>query len=156
MITPTGECTQGYFCESGANKSTPIDGSTGNICPLGKYCPQGSALGTDCPPGRYGNTTGLAAETDCPLCDAGYYCPMPALTAPYQQCEAGHYCQIGAQYANPFNQTWGYLCPKGHYCPKGTPTPISCGRGTYQPDEGQSHIIYADHNGQGECQHTSI
>ena len=97
-----------------------------------------SFAGTDCPPGGYGNTTGLGAETDCPLCDPGYYCPMPELTMPYAECTQGYYCAGGAIITNPINETWGYLCPEGHYCPAGIPTPTPCDRGTYQPDTGKS------------------
>ena len=94
--------------------------------------------GTPCPPGRYGNTTGLGADTDCPLCDAGWYCPTTGLTEPYQRCTAGHYCHSGATFSNPINETWGWLCPEGYYCPEGTPAPEACPPGTYQPLTGKA------------------
>lgn len=92
--------------------------------------------GEDCAIGTYGNQSGLMAQADCTPCDAGYHCPMPGLTTPYQECQAGHYCQLGAEFSNPYNETWGYLCTEGHYCPQGTPTLVDCPTGTYQPLEG--------------------
>ncbi|KAI0235934.1 hypothetical protein LSAT2_013520, partial [Lamellibrachia satsuma] len=132
--SPTGPCLAGFFCTSRANESSPTDSVTGNICPQGKYCPEGSSEGVDCPIGYYGNRTGLTAAVDCTPCDPGYYCPMPGLTAPFGQCEPGHYCKQGANYSTPTDETWGYWCPIGHYCPRGIPTPVPCDMGTYQPD----------------------
>lgn len=39
--------------------SAPSDGVTGDICPLGYYCPMGSASPLLCPDGTYSNTTGI-------------------------------------------------------------------------------------------------
>lgn len=44
--SPTGPCLAGFFCTSRANESSPTDSVTGNICPQGKYCPEGSSEGT--------------------------------------------------------------------------------------------------------------
>ena len=71
LTQPTGQCTAGYYCTSGANTSTPTDGTTGNICPQGHYCPMGSISQTQCADGTYMNTTGAAA---CLNCLAGFYC----------------------------------------------------------------------------------
>lgn len=38
--------------------ATPSDGETGNICPVGHYCPLGSSYPVVCPDGTYSNTTG--------------------------------------------------------------------------------------------------
>ena len=93
--------------------------------------------GIPCPPGTYGNTTGLASVSDCTMCDSGWYCPMPGLTQPWDLCDPGHYCELGADRSNPFNETTGYLCPTGHHCPEGTNVPMPCDRGYYQPLTGQ-------------------
>ena len=92
--------------------------------------------GEECPIGRYGNQTGLKTATECPLCDPGWYCPSTGLTEPHEECTAGHYCELGATSANPTNETYGYYCPVGHYCPQGTPTPQQCPPGTYNPYTG--------------------
>lgn len=36
----------------------PSDGETGNICPVGHYCPSGSSYPVVCPDGTHSNTTG--------------------------------------------------------------------------------------------------
>ena len=46
MTEPTGECSPGYECEGRANTSTPTDGVTGQICPQGLFCEQGTHHGT--------------------------------------------------------------------------------------------------------------
>ena len=97
--------------------------------------------GVPCPAGRYGNTTGLAAPEDCTLCDAGHYCSQPGLIHPDGLCAAGHYCVLGATGSSPINETWGYLCPEGRYCPQGTPSPVKCDRGTYQPELGEYFLL---------------
>ena len=60
--------------------------------------------------------------------------------------QAGHYCYSGAVHATPLNETWGWLCPVGHYCPRGTPSPQPCPAGTYMPLEGRfklsTHVSY--------------
>ena len=47
---------------------------TGNICPLGSYCPENSGAPRECPAGTYMNTTGNEAESTCLECDPGTYC----------------------------------------------------------------------------------
>ena len=49
----------------------PTDGITGDICPRGGFCPEGSSIQANCPPGTYGNSTGNRAEEDCIQCDPG-------------------------------------------------------------------------------------
>lgn len=48
----------GYYCSGGAVSAMPSDGETGNICPVGHYCPLGSSYPVVCPDGTYSNTTG--------------------------------------------------------------------------------------------------
>ena len=40
-------CTAGYHCISGASTPAPRDGTTGQICDAGKYCPQGTSAMLD-------------------------------------------------------------------------------------------------------------
>ena len=49
LTEPTGRCSSGYYCVSRANTSQPTDGVTGDICPKGRYCPQGISIGIPCP-----------------------------------------------------------------------------------------------------------
>lgn len=37
----------------------PSGGVTGDICPVGHYCPMGSASPVLCPDGTYSNSTGI-------------------------------------------------------------------------------------------------
>lgn len=101
------------------------------LSPLGSYCPQGT----------FGNTTGLRSANECIACEPGYYCPTQGHIKPYDQCNAGYYCSGGSIEANPVAKTYGYVCPVGHYCPKGTPILVPCPKGTYQPGTGRAEMF---------------
>ncbi len=58
LTTPSGLCAPGYVCLGGADTPTPMDGVTGNICPPGTFCPEGSNYTSLCPPGTYSPTPG--------------------------------------------------------------------------------------------------
>lgn len=47
LTAPEGDCATGHWCMFGANTSTPTDGTTGDVCPQGSYCPVGSTRGRD-------------------------------------------------------------------------------------------------------------
>lgn len=49
----------GYYCSGGTGSPMPTDGVTGDICPVGYFCPMGSAYPLLCPDGTYSNTTGV-------------------------------------------------------------------------------------------------
>ncbi|KAF6036714.1 hypothetical protein EB796_004986 [Bugula neritina] len=57
LFSPSGNCTPGYYCSLSADTSTPTDGITGDQCPLGHFCPLGSASPIPCDQGYYLNTT---------------------------------------------------------------------------------------------------
>lgn len=84
--------------------------SNGGRCQPGFFCPVGSFEMTQCTPGKYCKTVGLAAPTGD--CNEGYYCPLGS---------------------TEFSQE---RCPVGHYCPIGSPEPTACRNGTYGPVEG--------------------
>ncbi|XP_052778533.1 multiple epidermal growth factor-like domains protein 6 [Mya arenaria] len=50
-----------YYC--------PVE--TEVICPIGKYCPTGTAVPQDCPAGYY---TGSDRKKECQICPEGFYC----------------------------------------------------------------------------------
>ena len=58
LSAPEGDCNGGYYCILGADRPSPTDGVTGDICPTGAYCPPGSNDTTLCPPGTYNPTQG--------------------------------------------------------------------------------------------------
>lgn len=66
------------------------DGVTGDVCPIGHYCPEESPDPTPCPDATYMNDTGASLCIDCP---------------PGSQCTRG-------DIAEP--------CPQGFYCPGST------------------------------------
>ena len=82
------------------------DPAVGGPCPVGKYCPSGTAYPLGCPSGSYNNLTGQANCTSCP---SGYYCPDNTTAYSDFPCPFGMYCPDGTEY---FNQ---YPCPKGYY-----------------------------------------
>lgn len=86
---PSGPCEAGFYCTSAAHNATPTDGVTGDICPPGSYCIQGSITGTGCPKGTFSNSTGLKADTECTACTGGFYCINTGLTDVSGTCWAG-------------------------------------------------------------------
>lgn len=40
----------------------------------------------------------------------------------------------------PLNQPYGTECPNGSYCPTGTPAPVQCLKGTYQPSKRKTRV----------------
>ncbi|KAG7471369.1 hypothetical protein MATL_G00123830 [Megalops atlanticus] len=111
LTQPAGLCAAGFYCLGGATSSMPLDGMTGERCPVGYHCPPGSAAPLSCPDGTYSNTTGAAECLDCP---------------------PGRYC---------LEDEGVGLCPEGHFCPGGTGVDVlPCPPGTYSPQPGQSHL----------------
>ena len=60
--------------QGSATTATPTDGTTGNICPKGSYCPAGSVNFTKCPPGTFSNTQQNTNISSCLDCTQGKYC----------------------------------------------------------------------------------
>jgi hypothetical protein len=68
-IKDCGLCPAGYYCSS-AGTSVPV------ICPIGKFCPEGASIASDCPLGTYNPYEGIKESRECTLCDGGSYCPL--------------------------------------------------------------------------------
>eukprot|EP01135_Chromosphaera_perkinsii_P005913 Nk52_evm8s371 gene=Nk52_evmTU8s371 len=130
LSSPTGKCSSGYFCISKATSITPTDGITGNICPAGHYCPEGSGSALPCPASKYSSATGNIKSGDCLLCTPGSYCETTGLAKPTGQCTAGYYCPAGQNVPNPP----AFVCQAGHMCPTGSASQVRCPSGTYQKD----------------------
>jgi hypothetical protein len=93
-------CNEGTFCAQASYLS-----SGSGLCYVGHYCPPGSSLPTETPPGTFASDTGTVAPT---LCFPGTYTPLNATT----QCR---------------------VCPAGHTCPTyGAYVPTICGTGEYR------------------------
>lgn len=78
------------------------DGTTGDVCPIGHYCPTGSSTPQPCSSSTYMNHTGAAA---CYTCPQGYFCTSGSTADP---CPQGYYCPIGTG-------TDKKPCPVGKY-----------------------------------------
>ena len=142
LSEPSGYCDAGYFCTMGANTSTPIDGVSGDICPKGYYCIEGSPVnGSPCPIGTFNNQTRLSIVTDCQDCTPGHYCPTAGLSEPFGTCAAGHFCLSGSQTSHPVELSVGSVCPAGHYCSVGTAMPEKCPPGTFLPNTGAVSLL---------------
>ena len=64
-------CLAGYYCTGSASTHSPTDGMTGDICPMGYFCPRGSVIGLPCPIGYYLNATGSSVMSSCIICNKG-------------------------------------------------------------------------------------
>ena len=117
-------CDPGYFCKTRASSAT----DSTLLCPKGHYCPNsnGIVIPVLCPLGKFTINEGGKAESDCDICQAGYYC-IEGLTVPYE-CPKGYYCiaeqKIGTEcpIGTYLNHTRGEKledcksCTPGHYC----------------------------------------
>ena len=93
---------------------------TGGQCRAGTYCPMGSGAPLACLPGHYCGTDGLANVSG--------------------PCLAGYYCNVSATVSNPTGETFGDICPQGHYCPEASGYPQPCPEGTFSARYGNHNI----------------
>ena len=107
----SGPCTAGYWCASAATTATPTDGTTGDECGIGEFCPEGSSGPTPC--------------------TAGSFCASPRLGAVTGPCKQGFYCPTGSTTDQPIT-----TCPAGSYCQAGAATPTQCPPGTFSVSPG--------------------
>lgn len=114
---PSGNCTAGYFCDYNATTPTSME------CPVGHYCPQGTPIMIECPPGTFNGNPKMSERKHCANCTAGFYCPYAGMSEATFRCVQGYYCPDGSSVNNTEE------CPKGHYCPTGSPRPIPCAAG---------------------------
>ncbi|XP_041098352.1 SCO-spondin [Polyodon spathula] len=135
LTEPTGSCEAGFYCRERARSATPADGHTGGLCPIGSYCPAGSAFPLPCPPGTFSNATGLSRPGLCVDCTPGYHCSGSNVSAPAGLCSPGYYCTGGASSPNQ------HETQEGHYTLPGAFTPEPCALGTFQPARGQSSCL---------------
>eukprot|EP00767_Chilomastix_cuspidata_P000870 gnl/Chilomastix_cuspidata/1248.p1 GENE.gnl/Chilomastix_cuspidata/1248~~gnl/Chilomastix_cuspidata/1248.p1 ORF type:complete len:6697 (-),score=752.02 gnl/Chilomastix_cuspidata/1248:22-17397(-) len=136
------ECLQGYYCTIGCANKRCTEGHqlVGAVCPLGNYCPTGSADPIKCPAGTYRPNIGGTSISSCYDCPAGKYC-LEGVSEYDDDCAAGYYCSGGSSTSTPTDAVMGNICPSGHYCEKGSTEPTACPKGYYQDAEGQSSCI---------------
>ncbi|CDW74865.1 cast multi-domain protein [Stylonychia lemnae] len=132
LVEPTGLCSQGYYCTLGASSRTPLDGMTGDRCPRGKYCPEGSFVPIACPIGTYNDQFTQTSDAACKACPVGYQCTVLGAETYDSICPIGFYCP-GDNQVIP--------CPIGYYCPAKSDDPLKCPSGYYQPNPQQSSCL---------------
>lgn len=121
------------------------------IAPKGLYAIKGELF--QCPPGTFGNVSGLHSEDCSGLCHGGYYCPAGSKSGDEIGCGRYQYCPEGSAFPvfvrEGFYTTIAYNesdyelqtvkpliyqveeleCPKGHFCYKSVR--YQCFAGTY-------------------------
>ncbi|XP_076147240.1 uncharacterized protein LOC143131472 [Alosa pseudoharengus] len=137
---PQGMCEQGFFCQGGASRPAPqpsAETPQNGPCPAGHYCPRGTLSPVPCPTGSVRNLTGGVSVESCFFCPGGYYCDGEGLDSPSGACDAGFYCPSDSAPTTPHT----FICTKGHFCPRGSPMPLPCPTGQYQPNIGSDSCI---------------
>eukprot|EP00943_MAST-04B_sp_MAST-4B-sp1_P006184 g6184.t1 len=83
-----------------------------NACNKGCYCPQGSSkpCSRACPPGKYGDETGLKRFKDCKVCDPGFICTGKDNKTP---CQPGKFGNV--RNASSAKIGCSGMCPLGKY-----------------------------------------
>ncbi|XP_028816958.1 zonadhesin [Denticeps clupeoides] len=110
LIEPSGPCSAGHFCTSGAVEPNPVSQPFGDICPPGHYCKQQSASPIPCPSGSFLQNKGAQSHTECTHCPPGMYCLTPGSSLPSGFCSPGYYCVEGADTARPINSAFLVYC----------------------------------------------
>eukprot|EP01038_Epipyxis_sp_PR26KG_P006767 gene6767-9268_t len=113
------EVADGYYT-IGGDEDTRTDQK---LCDLGYYCTRG--VRRVCPPGVYGNTTGLTSINCSGLCPVSYYCPEGSTNGTTYKCPAGRY----GSSKGLFDSSCSGECMEGYYCPEGSNSPnmYQCG-----------------------------
>ncbi len=170
LSQPDVSCSAGYFCLGGAASSTPLDGITGNVCPMGHYCPINSMSPVPCPAGSFSPNTGNRNMSDCQNLPVGLFstssavvsisncssaiCGNTSLTSCQPNvngfcslsavsagsCDEGFVCSGGSNTPRP-TTSGGYICPKGALCLRGALSPTSCPSGLYNPSFAQTSCL---------------
>jgi hypothetical protein len=150
LTAPSGECDEGHYCLGGAVVPAPTEGFdngfscvlnstnvsggapvTGDLCPPGFYCPQGSSSPQPCPAGTFSPNYGNGNISQCVPCSPGFVCGGTGTVTPSVLCSAGYYCPGGQ------SATSEHVCPSGSYCVAGVAHPTACSAGEYQSAIGQ-------------------
>ncbi len=136
----------GYYSIGGFGPNTRTNQV---IAQKGHYAFKGELF--QCPPGTFGDVSGLHSEDCSGLCHGGYYCPAGSISGDEIGCGRYQYCPEGS--ASPLVVREGFYttiaynesdyelqsvkplkveeleCPKGHFCYKSVR--YQCSAGTY-------------------------
>lgn len=78
---------------------------------------------------------------------------------PFAECDAGYVCSLGADTATPSDNTTGYECLPGYYCPTGSNQGVKCPLGTFSNNYGLENVTecvmctggkYCEEEGRGD------
>ena len=121
-------CPAGRQCNNAATSSD-------ELCPVTKYCPEGTGYAIICPAGTYNRDyQELKDEAECTQCPAGQFCVDGTIS---DQCAPGFWCKGGSSTPTPVTTSdTGAECPAGKYCIKGTTDPVLCSEGKFRKDPG--------------------
>ena len=146
--TAPRSCAKGHYCPG---PDQAVLNAAGELTPsaLAAAAASGASNRRPCPAGTYGPTAWRMSSSDCLPCLPGYYCGGPrdgkGRSTVDGSCAAGYACIGGASSATPgavatagdaTTPAASGRCPPGRYCPAGTPYPVPCPSGTYQPTAG--------------------
>lgn len=67
LVAVSGPCRAGFHCTQAAAVPNPTDGITGDLCPPGHFCPEGSPRPIPCPPGELWMGVEAPAVAGCAL-----------------------------------------------------------------------------------------
>ena len=128
------KCAPGYHCIGGAAYPNQADGTYGELCPLGYYCPEG--LKIPCDAGYYGTSEGLEDQfgsNGCSLCPKGFDCSENSNSVVTDLLD--HKCEAGYTCPNEGTGTGGNTkiecLSEGKYCPSGMFVEQDCPAGSW-------------------------
>ena len=148
---PRFACNKASFDALCASKYCDANGLCNAVppCPAGHYLDYSYQSANDpafncvqCPPGSYGNISGLVNMTCSGLCEAGYYCVAGSTSSTQFPCGGdGFYCPQGSAWpiaapagrltvgggSDGQSRTAAVLCPPGSFCQGGVAAPCPVG-----------------------------
>ena len=131
----SGPCMAGYMGSSNESISIKfVDSTCNGRCPLGHWCPLGTADPIPCPAGTYGAEEGLSTSACSGRCPKGSYCGIATVFP--DNCLAGFYGNMTGLHA----PTCSGACDAGYICMAGSISPqqYACPAGQYNSVPGSS------------------
>ncbi|CAK7320737.1 hypothetical protein VULLAG_LOCUS22832 [Vulpes lagopus] len=127
LVAVSGPCRAGFYCTQAAAVPNPTDGITGDLCPPGHFCPEGSPRPIPCPPGSLQPIPGATSREDCQPCPPGWFCSRAGLSFPEAPCEGGWFCP-GASVSG--HSPGALSAPLGTHAPQAAWNPSSALQGS--------------------------
>lgn len=136
-----GRCAPGHYCPANSTRATERDCGEATYDASGRavaaYCPEGSGAPAAAAPGYYASGGSRGRRETQTECEPGSQCVL-GFSRP---CEAGTYRSSPGLESAAGSGLWPArpatgdascdACPRGHYCPTRTETPVPCPAGLY-------------------------